>query len=151
MAGGLYSENNKFYIGNGTQINSGWEGEETSDTVCLTSTSHTTNPPSLVYSMVPLQNFYNELFLNYIQQSSFWYCNYSPLPKTKKPMFSTLMKRLLDSDTKTLIKAGFLDSELDLTEEGETELMSLLLLANKEAMVKAALEKIQEEKEKCGE
>lgn len=65
----------------------------------------------------------------------------------KMPYLSKLAKKLLDADTKALVKAGYLDSELDLTEEGAAELMDIVLLANKPAMVAAAKAKIKEAKE----
>lgn len=73
------------------------------------------------------------------------------LTNKKKPMISTIMKKLLDSDTKSLVKAGYLDSELDLTCDGQKELLSILLLANKKALVTSAEEKIKEDKEDCDE
>ena len=63
------------------------------------------------------------------------------------PYLSKIAKKLLDADTKVLVKAGYLDSELDLTEEGAAELMEVLFMANKPAMVAAAKAKIKEAKE----
>lgn len=63
----------------------------------------------------------------------------------KKDMsLSTLMKRVLDKDTKTLIKAGFLTKELVLTHSGKEALESLLVEQNKEALVKLAETAIEE-------
>ncbi len=60
---------------------------------------------------------------------------------------STIAKRLLDADTKTLIKAGFLDTELRLTDKGKAELNAILFEANKTALVVAAQAVIDEAKE----
>jgi len=63
-------------------------------------------------------------------------------------MFSSLMKRLLDKDTQVLIKAGFLNNDLSLTNKGEEEVMALMLMQNKTDLVKVAEEKLAEEAEK---
>lgn len=69
-------------------------------------------------------------------------CRESP----KKIMkLSSMMKRLLDKDVQTLIKAGFLDSNLGLTLEGQQALFAMLFVANKAELVKVAQEKIDEE------
>lgn len=60
---------------------------------------------------------------------------------------SKLGKRLLDADTKSLIKAGFLDSELDLTECGVQELLAIVFESNRAELVKAAKAKIKEAKD----
>ncbi len=57
---------------------------------------------------------------------------------------SNIAKRLLDADTKTLRKANFLDSELNLTHEGKSALWAILFDANKAALVAAAQEAIDE-------
>lgn len=62
-------------------------------------------------------------------------------------MFSNIAKRLLDSKTKTLIKAGFLSSDLKLTVGGEEALLASLLSQNMDDLVKQAEEKIAEEKD----
>lgn len=63
------------------------------------------------------------------------------------PYLSNIAKKLLDADTKVLVKAGYLDSELELTEQGAAELIEILFLANKPAMVASAKAKIKEAKE----
>lgn len=72
-----------------------------------------------------------------------------PIIKPKKSLMnklSIIAKKLLDADTATLVKAGYLDSELDLTEEGGEALDAILFAANKAALVEAANEKLAEEK-----
>lgn len=64
--------------------------------------------------------------------------------KTIMSRISTMMKKLLDADTQKLIQAGFIDSELDLTSEGATQLNIFLFMANKADMVKLAEEAIAE-------
>ncbi len=51
---------------------------------------------------------------------------------------SLMMKRLLDSDTQTLVKAGYITSDLELTEYGEDALITILFLMNKAELVKMA-------------
>lgn len=67
-----------------------------------------------------------------------------------KPMnkLNSMMKRLLDKDTKTLIKSGFINGDLQLTQEGQEALSAILFEANKAELVNLAEEKIAEEKEK---
>lgn len=60
-------------------------------------------------------------------------------------MFSNIAKRLLDNDTKTLIRAGFLSNDLLLTERGEEALLSVMLQSNLPIMVKEAAEEIAEQ------
>lgn len=60
---------------------------------------------------------------------------------------STIAKRLVDSDTKTLIKAGYIDSCLDLTSRGSDALKAILFEANKKELVAAAKAQIKEDKD----
>jgi len=49
--------------------------------------------------------------------------------KNKKPMkLSQMMKKLLDGETKTLIKAGYINGDLDLTNEGMKALLTILFM-----------------------
>ena len=59
-----------------------------------------------------------------------------------KPM----MKRLLDKDTQTLYKAGYINRDLELTENGRNALNTILFTANKAELVKMAQEELDEEK-----
>ena len=59
---------------------------------------------------------------------------------------NTMMKKILDKDTKTLIKAGYLNGDLQLTETGRESLEALLVEEKKEALVKLAEETIEEQK-----
>lgn len=68
--------------------------------------------------------------------------------KTRKGIMNSLSmmaKKLLDSDTKTLIKARFLDEELNLSEEGIEALNTILFGIHKADMVKLAKESLKEE------
>lgn len=58
-----------------------------------------------------------------------------------------LIKKVLDKDIRTLIKAGYLDSNLNLTVEGKQEVWALLYDKFKKELVEAASEKLKEEKE----
>lgn len=64
-------------------------------------------------------------------------------------MFSNIAKRLLDNNTKILIKAGFLSNDLQLTEKGEEVLLSTMLSANLETMVKEAEEVVAEQEKEA--
>lgn len=74
--------------------------------------------------------------------------------KKKGGLMSTVSKlaaKLLDADLRTLIKAGYLDSELNLTHEGQRALL-IVLFQQKEVkaeLVKAAKEDIKARKEEC--
>ena len=58
---------------------------------------------------------------------------------------NTMMKKLLDSDTQALVKAGYINGDLELTAEGRDELMAISFDANKAALVAAAQAKIAED------
>ncbi len=64
----------------------------------------------------------------------------------KMSSLSTLAKKLLDPKTKTLVKAGLLDSELELTEVGIDVLQNVLFLTYKEEMVVEARRLLKEQK-----
>jgi len=68
------------------------------------------------------------------------------LPK-KSMSISTIAKRILSPNHRTLAKAKFLDSELNLTTAGQDALMAILFEKNIEELVKMAKEKLKEEKE----
>lgn len=61
---------------------------------------------------------------------------------------SIMMKKLLDKDTQILVKAGFIDGDLDLTEEGILALNSILFIEKKTEFVKMAEEIIAEQEKK---
>lgn len=62
-------------------------------------------------------------------------------------MFSAIAKRLLDQDTKKLLQAGMLNTDLTLTTKGEEHLMSIMLEKNKTDFVKTAEEIIAEQQQ----
>jgi hypothetical protein len=66
-------------------------------------------------------------------------------PKEKTMKLSSMMKRLLDKDTQVLVKAGFLNGDLELTGDGQKALLAILFMATKVDMVKAAQEKLDDE------
>ncbi len=73
-------------------------------------------------------------------------CSY----KDNQPKMETLTaiaKRLLDSNTKTLIKAGFMDNALNLTYSGQAALNAIVADEHKDALVAAAQEAIDEAKD----
>lgn len=73
------------------------------------------------------------------------------LLETKKSLMkkvSNMMKKLLDSDTQTLVKAGFINGDLELTTEGNKALNEILFTTNKAELVKNAQAIIDEENSK---
>ena len=79
-----------------------------------------------------------------------WQFETGGAPK-KKMNLTTLAKRILDADTKALIKAGVLDNDLSLTEEGVDFVVGHYLQANKVELAKEARKITKEEKEDCEE
>ena len=53
-----------------------------------------------------------------------------------------MFKKLVDADTQALVKAGYINGDLELTDEGKNELMALVFDANKAALVVAAQAKL---------
>lgn len=58
--------------------------------------------------------------------------------KTFMNKVSIMMKKLLDADTQTLVKAGFINGDLELTCEGAKNLQTIMFMANKAEMVTVA-------------
>lgn len=102
--------------------------------------------------------YYNELQLVHVQASSdiFWGAvdllnntpHYKNNKKTIMQKISNYAKSILDADTKSLIKADFLTTDLELTCEGKAELEAIILQTNKAGLVASANEKIAEEAKK---
>lgn len=67
--------------------------------------------------------------------------------KTIMKSLTPMLKTMLDKKGRTLYKAGFLNGELELTEEGKNALNTIVFEANKDELVKLAEEKLSEEKE----
>lgn len=59
---------------------------------------------------------------------------------------NTMMKKLLDSDTQTLVKAGYINGDLELTTAGRDALNGIIFQQNKAALVALAQEALDEEK-----
>ena len=63
---------------------------------------------------------------------------------------SLMMKKLLNPDLQTLVKANFINGNLDLTDEGQKALNTILFSSNQKELVEMAEAKLDEEKEeKC--
>ena len=60
---------------------------------------------------------------------------------------NSMMKRLLDASTKKLIKADYINGDLQLTEKGKEALNTIVFEQNKEELVKMAEEDLKEAKE----
>lgn len=65
---------------------------------------------------------------------------------TTMQKLNSMLKLLLGADEQTLYKAGFLNGDLKITTEGQEALSSIVLAANKAALVALATEKLAEEK-----
>lgn len=65
-----------------------------------------------------------------------------PIIKSSIMKVTNLVKRLLDADTQTLVEAGYINGDLQLTEEGQSELLSLFFVDKKDALVALAKEKL---------
>lgn len=77
--------------------------------------------------------------------------SYQMKDSTNKKQMKTLgvmMKKLLDADTQVLVKAGYINGDLELTNEGTTALDSILFDTAKPALVALANAKLEEEKKK---
>ena len=66
-------------------------------------------------------------------------------PNKTMNKLNPMMKRLLDKDTRTLYKAGYINRDLELTENGRNALDTILFTANKAELVKMAQEELDEE------
>lgn len=73
--------------------------------------------------------------------------HYTSVNKSLMAKASTIMKKLIDADTRLLVKAGFLDSELNLTDDGVDALNAIEIEKFKPELVSLAKEKLAEEKE----
>lgn len=73
---------------------------------------------------------------------------YLKLDRKEKTMstIGSMMKRLLDKDTQILVKAGYINGDLELTDKGKSALWAILFSANKEALVAEAKEVLDAEK-----
>lgn len=85
---------------------------------------------------------------SFTQMPPYYYESDSKLKKKKDMKIGVMMKKFLDSDIQTLVKAGYINGDLELTTEGTTALDSVVFDANKAALVTLAQEKLDEEKKK---
>lgn len=68
---------------------------------------------------------------------------------TKQPIMqklNSMLKRILDSESQTLYKAGYLNGDLELTNRGRDALNAILFTENKAKLVAAAQADLDEEK-----
>ena len=100
------------------------------------------------------KNFWSEqntsLFTIYTAQE--FLAKYATKPfnsLTNIPMkLNSMMKKLLDKATKTLVKADYINGDLQLTPKGKEALDTLVFEQHKETLVKMAEEDLKEEKKK---
>jgi len=85
---------------------------------------------------------------DYIVVSGISSSNFNKINKTKIMKITNLVKKILDKDTRTLIKAGFINGDIALTEEGVNELIGILFLEKKAELLKVAEEKLNEDNNK---
>lgn len=74
------------------------------------------------------------------------FIKYQPTNKPIMKTLTTMMQKLLDAPTQTLVKAGYINGDLELTNEGNDALMAILFVANKDALVADAQAKFDAEK-----
>lgn len=67
--------------------------------------------------------------------------------KNSMSKIGSMMKRLLDADTQTLVKAGFINGDLELTSDGVNALNAIQFTANKAALVAEAQAVLDAQKE----
>jgi len=95
--------------------------------------------------------YYGNSILEMMDASFEAFIDYSTQAKPKQTTMTkitNMFKTLLDSDTQTLVAAGYLDSNLEITSVGFDALNTILFVANKAALVAAAIEKIVEDTKK---
>jgi len=68
--------------------------------------------------------------------------------KTTMQKLTSTLKRILSPELQKLYKAGFIDGNLELTNEGKNEIWALLLKHFEAELTKVAEEKLSEEKKK---
>ena len=66
--------------------------------------------------------------------------------KIRHMKITNLAKKLLDKKTRDLIEVGYIDGNLELTEEGKEALLSILFMEKKEDLVKMAQDEIKNNK-----
>lgn len=79
---------------------------------------------------------------------SYWELITSSKQKTIMTKLNQMMKKLLDADTRKLIKSGFINGDLEFTDEGKEALYAILLEKFKPELLVMAEEQIKEDKEK---
>ncbi len=89
---------------------------------------------------------YNYSYQNLV---NYYTSNLQPIKKPFMKKLGNMMKKLLSSDTQELVKAGYINGDLDLTSEGKEALWSILFSLNQPALVDMAKEaNIEAEKNK---
>lgn len=80
-------------------------------------------------------------------EKNYWYIQWTETkPEKSMTKMSSIMKRILDADTRKLVEAGLLTKDLELTSEGKEALVSLMFEQNKADLVKIAEDILSEEK-----
>ena len=92
----------------------------------------------------------NQTMPQYYEVSSdlFKNCEYKINEPKQMSTLNSMMKRLLDKDTKALVEASFINGNLELTDVGWAELKTIVFEQHKDELVKIAEEKVKEEKKK---
>ena len=99
------------------------------------------------YPSLPPLRYTTDTTLEENKLPSRWYTLAFNQPNKETMRLTTIAKRLLDGDTKKLVKAGLLTRELELTESGRAELWAILFEANKDELVKAADKVLEQRKQ----
>lgn len=69
------------------------------------------------------------------------------LPDSLMSTLSSFLRRIVDADVKKLVKADFLDSELEITPAGQRAVLAILVEKFKPELVKEAETLLEEQKE----
>lgn len=69
------------------------------------------------------------------------------LPDSLMSTLSSFLRRIVDADVKKLAKAGFLDSNLEITSSGQKAVLAILVEKFKPELVKEAETLLEEQKE----
>ena len=112
----------------------GWEGEVVSIKKCYTVDITVSNGTVVAYDV---ESKYFDLITSSDEINK---------QRTSKMRLNSMMKRLMDPDVKKLMKAGLINGDLLLTEEGKDELTAIMFDEKKAELVKIAEEKIAEDK-----
>ena len=133
-------------IEDGTKDDDGWNYVEGNSCIRISRNGRLYSESILYYSngFSEYQFLTTQEYLNKFKQSS----DEPNKQRTIKMRVSIMMKKLLDKDARTLIKAGYIDGDLELTEKGREANDALDFERNKVELVRLANEDLEDRKNK---